>query len=131
MSPRRSRHSITIEARPELKSNYIYEVVVVGLSVDKKKRVVTLIGENQNRAQYGRRHTVILPLPAWPGSPVSRFLECLGVDTTPIGQEVHLDTLVGRSVGITFLDPKAEPADHRSVTFSRLKERASRGNHPA
>ena len=129
MSPRKTNNIITIEGRPKPKANHIYEVAVKSLKIYKKKHLLQITLENCAGIQYGRLHVVILPLPAWPGNRVSQFLECVGIDTEQIGKQVPLDTLIGKKLGIKFLDLKTIPFDHRSVEFIKLKERTSNGNH--
>lgn len=125
--PKKSIDIITIQELSELRLNDAYEGLVKGVKIDKKKNILKVVVLNLSNSQYGRLHTILLPLPACPGNPVCLFLEACGIDTCEIGQQIDLNSLIGKKLGIIFMDHQP-PYDHRSVQFVKLKERSSHGN---
>ena len=63
MSPRRANNILVIEGQPELKANHVYDVVLKGFTIDKKKHQLKLILENRDKDQY--RDPFVLLLARW------------------------------------------------------------------
>mgnify|MGYP001503073382 CR=1 FL=1 len=117
--PRKTNNIITIQDSPSVKTNDPYESLVKSIKIDKKKNALKIECMNLEACQYGRLHTIILPLPACPGNPACLFLEACGIDSCEVDKQINLDTLIGNKIFITFLDTKTAPFDHKSVMFSK------------
>lgn len=93
MSPR--REYLMIEDWPKLSERKIYSVKVLSLRQDKKAGILQVETENEDKSQYGRRHTIELPLPVHPTGPTAEFLKACGISMEPGHRKIYLDTVVG------------------------------------
>ena len=115
--PKKKDRLITIQQLPEVQTNLAYESRLKSIKIDRRKNVLKIVLENLDATQYGRSHTILLPLPACPGNPTCLFLEACGIDTPEIGKQVDLDSLIGKTLHIKFVNTEAVPFDYKSIVF--------------